>query len=75
MFDKCIQIKKRSLIKNSDEKNYFIEKLVNAIKNIDMSSIQSIEALKNIIQILAININNTWYKYSKNVNITKHFKA
>ena len=68
-------MKKQSLIKNSDEKNYFIKKLVNAIKSIDMSSIQSIEGLKNIVQMLAINIDNTWYKYSKNINITKHSKV
>jgi len=41
----------------------------------DTSSIQSIEALENIVQMLAINIDNTWHKYSKSVNITKHFKA
>jgi len=41
----------------------------------DTFSIQSIKALKNIVQMLAININNTWYKYSKNVNITKHSKV
>ena len=41
----------------------------------DISSIQSIEALENIIQTLAININSTWLKFSKNVNITKHSKA
>jgi len=68
-------MKKQSLIKNSDEKNYFIKKLVNAIKSIDISSIQSIEGLKNIVQMLAINIDNTWYKYSKNINITKHSKV
>ena len=67
-------MKKQSLIKNSDKKNYFIKKLINMIKSMNMSSIQSIEALKNIIQMLSINIDNTWYKYSKNVNITKHLK-
>ena len=40
----------------------------------DIFSIQSIKALKNIVQMLVININSTWYKYSKNVNITKHSK-
>ena len=67
-------MKKQSLIKNSDKKNYFIKKLINMIKSMNMSSIQSIEALKNIIQMLSINIDNTWHKYSKNVNITKHLK-
>jgi len=75
MINECIQTKKWFLIKNSKEENHFIKELIDAIKNIDISSIQSIKALKNIIQILATNINNTWYKYSKNINITKHSKA
>ena len=75
IFNKCIQMKKQYLIKNSNEENYFIEELVNTIKNIDISSIQSIGALENIVQLLTININGTWHKYSKNVNITKHSKV
>ena len=39
------------------------------------SSIQSIKALENIIQMIAINIDSTWLKYSKNVNITKYSKV
>jgi len=75
IFNKCISTKKWSLIKNSEEETYFIEELTNIIKLMDMSSIQSIEALENIIQILAINIDSTWIKYSKDVNITKYFKS
>ena len=75
IFNKCISTKKWSLIKNSEEETYFIEELTNIIKLMDMSSIQSIEALENIIQILAINIDSAWIKYSKDVNITKHFKS
>ena len=41
----------------------------------DTFSIQSIKALENIIQTLAINIDSTWFKYSKDVNITKHSKV
>jgi len=71
IFSECIQTKKWSLIKNSNEEKYFIKELINAIKSMDMSFIQSIKTLENIIQMLAININNTWHKYFKNVNITK----
>ena len=74
IFDECIPTKKWFLIKNSDEENYFIEELANIIKWIDIFSSQSIEALENIIQMLATNINSTWLKYSKNVNITKYSK-
>jgi len=41
----------------------------------DTSSIYNIEVLENIIQMIAINIENSWLKHSKNVNITKHSKA
>ena len=40
-----------------------------------MSSIHCIKSLENIIQVLAINIDSSWQKYSKNVNITKHFRV
>ena len=41
----------------------------------DLSSIHNIEALENIIQMLAINIENIWLKHFKKVNITKHSKV
>ena len=75
IFNEHIQTKKQSLIKNSDKENHFIKELVNIIKSMDTSTIQSIEALEKIVQMLAINIDNTQYKYSKNVNITKHSKV
>ena len=59
IFDKYIQSKKWSLIKNSDEENYSIKELVNSIKSLDIFSIQSIKALENTVQLLATNINNT----------------
>ena len=75
IFEECIPIKKWSLIKNSKEKNHFIEELANSVKQIDISHIQSIEALENIVQVLVFNINSIWFKYSKCINITKHSKS
>ena len=75
IFEKCILTKKWSLIKKSEEENHFIKELMNSIEQIDMFSIQSIKALENVIQILVFNIDSTWLKYSKNVNITKHSKV
>jgi len=66
---------KQSFIKNSNEENHFIKELINSFKGFNMSSIQSIEAFEDIIQSLAISIERTWHKYSKNINITKHSKA
>ena len=75
IIDKYIQTKQWSLIKNSEEENHFIKELIDTIKNMDMFSIQSNKALENIVQKLATNIDNTWHKYFKNINITKHSKA
>ena len=75
ILNEFVQTRKYSLAKNSKEERYFIKELVNNIKNMDMSSIHCIERLENIIQVLAINIDSSWQKYSKNVNITKHFKV
>jgi len=72
---KCVQTKKQSLIKNSEEETHFINKLINSIKGLNTNSIQSIDALEIIIQLLANNINRIWHKQSKNINITKHSKA
>ena len=49
IFDEHISTKKQSLIKNSDEKNHFLEELINFIKSMDMSSIHNIEVLENIV--------------------------
>ena len=40
-----------------------------------MFFIQNIEVLETIIQMLVININSTWLKYFKDINITKHSKG
>jgi len=73
--DECISTKRQSLIKNSDEENHFLEELIYSIKSLNTSSIYNIEALENIVQMLAINIKNIWLKHSKIVNITKHSKV
>ena len=37
--------------------------------------IQNTESLEEVVQYLATNIEDIWFKYSKMVNITRHFKA
>ena len=41
----------------------------------DISSIHNIEVLENMVQMIAINIKNSWLKHFKNINITKHSKV
>ena len=73
--DKDILIKWHSLIKGSDEENWFIEDLIQLIKNLNTSSIQDVESLEEVVQLLATNIEDIWFKHSKIVNITRHSKA
>ena len=72
---KHIYTTKQSLIKNSEEEDYFIEDLTNFIKNLKMDFILDNNTLEEIINSLVINVNNIWYKHSKKVNIMKHSKV
>ena len=45
------------------------------LENIDITDISSKESLENIVQGYARISNSTWYKLSKNINITEHSKV
>jgi len=75
IIDEQLQTKKCSLIKNSDEEYSFIKEIISFLKNINTHSISSIENLESVVQKITFNINNIWFKNSKNINIMKHFKA
>ena len=70
-----IPTKQCSLIKGSNEENQFIENLIQCIKNLNTSSIQNTESLEKVVQHLAVNIEDIWFKHLKTVNITRHSKA
>jgi len=70
IFKKYISTKKHIIVKNSKEKN-FINKLIETIKSLNMEQISSKEILKQIVQQFADDMKWVWFKYSKNVNITK----
>jgi len=53
----------------------FVFKLTNALRNIGMTDLTSIESLENIVQEYIRISNSSWHKFSKNVNITKHSKT
>ena len=73
--DKNILTKQWSLIKGSNEENWFIEDLIQVIKNLNTISIQDIESLEKVVWHLATKIEDIWFKYSKTVNITRYSKA
>ena len=70
-----IQDKKWTIVKNSEEEKTFVNKLRNIVDCIDLTNISNCEILEEITQEFASITEELWYKYSKNVNITKHSKV
>ena len=62
------------LAKNNKEEEYFLNELIDAIKEINAENIQSKEVLEYVIQLFAYHMVRTWYKHLKIINITKHSK-
>jgi len=73
--EEFIQGKWRTIIKNSEKEEKFVTELTTTLGNINTTDISSKECLENIVQEYARILNSTWYKLSKNINITKHAKA
>ena len=53
IFEKYIQTKKHSLVKDSDEEKIFINELINHIREINISNISSIISLESSVQTIA----------------------
>jgi len=49
----------------------FVNELTNTLENAKMTNISSIKLLENTVQEYLRIIKSIWYKFSKNVNITK----
>ena len=65
-YDKHLQTKRQMLAKNSKKEEYFLNELINTIKEINTENIQSKEVLESIIQLFTNYTNRIWYKHSKN---------
>ena len=53
----------------------FVNKLKNVLENINIENISSIKTLERTVQEYMRILNLTWYKFSKNINITKCSKV
>ena len=73
--DENIDLCKRTITKNSEEEELFIEEIITSFKNLDMSNILDIPNLEQIINNFANIVDNVWMKNSKFVNITRHSKS
>ena len=72
---KFIQDRWQSIIRSSKEEEKFIIELMFTLGNINTTDISSKDSPENVVQEYARNSNYIFYKFSKNVNITKHSKA
>ena len=70
-----IQDKQLIIIKNSKEKESFINKLKNEVGNINTADIPDSNLLERIVQEFTFITENLWNKYFKHIKITKCSKA
>jgi len=73
--EKNVNSRKRSIIKDSKEKEQFIKDIITSIRNLDMSNLSDIPHLENTIDNFANIIDKVWVKNSKIINVTKHSKS
>jgi len=66
---------KRTIIKNSDEEDKFIEEVIASFTKLNLSKISNISDLEKVVFDFANIVDHTWMKYSKLINITKHSKS
>ena len=74
IFEKYIQFRKQTIIKNSDEESKFISDITNLVKSLNTIHIDSIEDLESTVQKFIDCTDEIWLKHSKMVNITRHLK-
>jgi len=70
-----INLTRFSITKNSEEETSFIKDFSSLIRNQDMSNLSDIDRLENVVNSLTLNIEHTWEKNSKLVNISRYSKS
>jgi len=70
-----IDLRKRTISKNSDKEDLFIKEVIASFSKLDTSNILEISQLEKIVTDFANIVEFAWMKNSKIVNITKHSKS
>ena len=66
---------KRTITKNSEEKDVFINKVITSFSKLNILNILNILKLEKVISDFANIVDHAWIKNSKLINITKHSKS
>ena len=73
--EEVIITRKNNIKKDSNEETQFLKDTVNTLKNLNILSITDLHMLENIVNKLAINMEEVWNWNAKPTNITKHSKS
>ena len=74
IIEEFIQFSKLMIPKKSKEEEKFVKVVISIFKSLNTSSITNCESLKQIVNSLAVGLEQAWFSNTKNVNITKHSK-
>ena len=75
IIEKNVNSRKRSIIKDSKEKEQFIKDVIISIRNLDMTNLSDIPHLGKTVDNFANIVDKSWMKNSKIINVTKHSKS
>ena len=75
IIEECIQTKKHSIVKNSDEEHTFIKELTKSLRSINISDISDITYLDSIVNKFASSLESIWAKNLKVINIMIYSKS
>ena len=75
IIEKHITTSKRTITKNSEKEDKFINEVIASFSKFDMSNISNILKLEKVVIDFANIVDLTWLKNSKIVNIIKHSKS
>ena len=70
-----VNSRKRSIIKDSEEKEQFIKDIITFIRNLDTSNLLDIPHLEKTVNNFANIVDKVWMENSKIINIIKHSKS
>jgi len=75
ILEEIVNTCKSNIKKGSDEETQFLEDATNIIKNLNVSNLTDIHMLENIINELAIKVEEVWNQNVKLTNIMRHSKS